>query len=110
MLALTGSSSTFAAESAGFLGTYPAPFLPDAVWPKGTAQMVARDAALYEEGDAAQNWYRLLSGTMRVFRVLRDGRRHISELVFPGQFFGFESGAVHHQGAEAIEPASVVAY
>ena len=110
MLALTGSTSAFAAASAGLAGPHPAPFIPDAVWPAGTAQMVARDAALYEEGDPSQHWYRLLSGTMRVFRVLRDGRRHISELVFPGQFFGFESGAMHHQSAEAIEPASVVAY
>lgn len=110
MLALTGSAPAFAAESAGFLGAIPAPFVPDAIWPKGTAQMIVRDAALYEEGDPAQHWYRLLSGAMRVFRVLRDGRRHISELVFPGQFFGFESGALHQQGAEAIEPASVVAY
>jgi CRP-like cAMP-binding protein len=110
MLALTGSAAVFAPSSAGFLGAIPAPCVSDAVWPKGTAQMVARDAALYQEGDPAQHWYRLLSGTMRVFRVLRDGRRHVSELVFPGQFFGFESGAIHHQGAEAIEPASVVAY
>lgn len=107
MLALTGSST---AISASIIAAVPHTFVPDAIWPKGTAQMVARDAALYEEGAPAQNWYRLLSGTMRVFRVLRDGRRHIGELVFPGQFFGFEAGTVHQHSAEAIEPASVVAY
>lgn len=85
-------------------------FMAEAVWPKGSAHMVARDAAVYAEGDPAQNWYRLLSGSMRVFRVLRDGRRHISDFVFPGQFFGFEPNDVHIQGAEAIEPASVIAY
>jgi CRP-like cAMP-binding protein len=110
MLALTGSAPAMAAKSAGFISGLSPSVLPDAVWPKGIALMVARDAPLYQEGDAAKNWYRLVSGTMRVFRVLRDGRRHISDLVFPGQFFGFEPGATHHQGAEAVEPASVLAY
>ncbi len=81
-----------------------------AVWPQGAALMFARDDSIYAEGDPARSWYRLLSGSVRVFRVLRDGRRHISEFVFPGQFFGFEAGAAHIHGAEAIEAASVVAY
>jgi len=87
-----------------------APPPADAVWPQGCALALARDAALFGEGDPARNWYRLLSGSVRVFRVLRDGRRHISEFVFPGQIFGFEQGAQHVQSAEAIEPAGVVAY
>lgn len=82
----------------------------DTVWPKGTAQAVDRDREIYAEGDPAESWYRLLSGTVRVFRVLADGRRHIGEFVFPGQFFGFEPGRVHIQGAEAVEPATIVVY
>lgn len=110
MLALTGSAFPATLESGCIISVFPAATAPEAIWPRGVALMVARDAPLYQEGDAAQNWYRLLSGTMRVFRVLRDGRRHISDLVFPGQVFGFEPGSTHHQGAEAIEPASVLAY
>jgi CRP-like cAMP-binding protein len=109
MLALSGSTLSLANGPAVMLDAPPS-FVADQVWPKGSAQMVARDGAIYAEGDPARSWYRLLSGSMRVFRVLRDGRRHISDFVFPGQFFGFEPGAVHIQGAEAIEPASVVAY
>jgi CRP-like cAMP-binding protein len=105
MLALSGSALPAVA-----LPEPPLPFAADAVWPKGSAQLVARDGAIFAEGDPARCWYRLLSGSLRVFRVLRDGRRHISDFVFPGQFFGFESGDVHIQGAEAIEPASVIAY
>ena len=88
----------------------PRPFAAEGVWPKGSAQLIARDGAIFAEGDPARSWYRLTSGSVRVFRVLRDGRRHISEFVFPGQFFGFEAGPVHIQSAEAIEPAGVVAY
>lgn len=69
-----------------------------------------RDRRIYAEGDAATAWYRLLSGTVRVFRVLADGRRHIGEFVFQGQFFGFEPGRAHAQGAEAVEPATAIAY
>lgn len=107
MLALTGSAPSSAPDSSVALAPPP---IADAIWPTGCAQALARDAALFGEGDPARSWYRLLSGSVRVFRVLRDGRRHIGEFVFPGQFFGFEQGAVHLQGAEAIEPASVVVY
>jgi CRP-like cAMP-binding protein len=88
----------------------PLPFAAERIWPKGTAQLIARDAPIFAEGEPARCWYRLTSGSARVFRVLRDGRRHVSEFVFPGRFFGFESGAFHSQGAEAIEPAGVAAY
>jgi CRP/FNR family nitrogen fixation transcriptional regulator len=109
MLAVTVSMLVPAAASAIF-ETSDRASVADPVWPRAVAQLVARDGALFAEGDPARSWYRLLSGSMRVFRVLRDGRRHISEFVFPGQFFGFESGPAHIQGAEAIEPASVAVY
>ena len=109
MLALSGSAAAIAADAGDTIAVPPS-IVADSVWPKGSAQMVARDGAVFAEGDPARSWYRLLSGSLRVFRVLRDGRRHISEFVFPGQFFGFESGDLHSQGAEAIEPASIVAY
>jgi CRP-like cAMP-binding protein len=88
----------------------PPSFAAGAAWPAGAALLFARDAPVFAAGEPARCWYRLTSGSARVFRVLRDGRRHVSEFVFPGQFFGFESGPVHSQSAEAIEPASVVAY
>ncbi len=110
MLAGTGSALAPAAETAAILDRGPPPFAADPVWPRGPTQLVARDTALFAAGDPARSWYRLLSGSLRVFRVLRDGRRHVSEFVFPGQVFGFESGAVHIHGAEAIEPASVLVY
>lgn len=101
MLALSGSMPALADAPS---------FGPDGSWPKGTALLIARDAPVFAEGEPARCWFRLASGSVRVFRVLRDGRRHIGEFVFPGQFFGFESGPHHIHTAEAIEPACVVAY
>jgi CRP-like cAMP-binding protein len=103
MPALSGSLLAPASSHDTLLG-------PDAVWPQGTVHTFDRDGAIFAEGDPARSWYRLVSGSLRVFRMLRDGRRHVSDFVFPGQFFGFEPGASHIHGAEAIEPASVVAY
>lgn len=102
MIALSGAQPA--------LDDAPPWFAPDGVWPRGAALLVARDAPVFVEGEPARRWYRLASGSVRLCRVLRDGRRHISEFVFPGQFFGFESGSLHVQTAEAIEPASVIAY
>ena len=102
MLALSGY--TPAAADA------PPSFCAEGGWPEGGVQLVARAAPIFAEGAPARSWYRLASGSARVFRVLRDGRRHIGEFVFPGQVFGFEAGPVHIQGAEAIEPASIIVY
>lgn len=88
----------------------PPPFAAAGTWPRGSVQIVARDGAIFAEGQPARHWYRLMSGSARVFRVLRDGRRHVGEFVFPGQVFGFEAGPLRIQGAEAIEPSCVVAY
>ena len=88
----------------------PPPFAAEGMWPRGSVQIVARDGAIFAEGRPARHWYRLISGSARIFRVLRDGRRHVSEFVFPGQVFGFDAEPLRVQGAEAIEPACVVAY
>ncbi len=102
MLALNASLSAVA--------DMPSSFAAGGLWPKGSVHIVARDGTIFAEGDPARCWYRVTSGSVRVFRLLRDGRRHVSEFVFPGQIFGFEAGPLHSQGAEAIEPAAIVAY
>lgn len=82
----------------------------DTVWPAAAVEPLARDATLYAEGDVARSWYRLLVGTVRVVRGLVDGRRHVSEFVFPGQFFGIEPGPHRPFSAEAVEASTVLAY
>src|SRR5438067_6214532 len=39
----------------------------------------ARDEAIYAESDPSDCWYRVLSGTVRICKLLADGRRHIAE-------------------------------
>ena len=43
------------------------------------------------QGQPAEYWYRVTSGTARRCVAHPDGRRQIVELLLPGDFFGFTS-------------------
>lgn len=76
---------------------------------QGTALNFGRDAEIYGEGEPAESVYRVVSGAVRTFRILADGRRQISEFLLPGDTFGFEPLAVHRTSAEALGPTKLVA-
>jgi CRP/FNR family nitrogen fixation transcriptional regulator len=67
-----------------------------------------RNAEIYAEGEKARHVYRVLSGVVRVSKLLPDGRRQISSFHFPGDTFGFEADDIHSASAEAVAPAKVV--
>jgi CRP-like cAMP-binding protein len=76
----------------------------------GLAMSFARNAEIYAEGETAGYVYKVISGVVRVSKLLPDGRRQISAFHMPGEMFGFEAGELHHASAEAIVPTKVVAY
>jgi CRP/FNR family nitrogen fixation transcriptional regulator len=76
----------------------------------GTRQRVARNREIYAEGEAAQHWYEVLSGTVRVCKFLADGRRHIVEFYSPGDSFGLDSGDERGFSAEAVTDVTVMRY
>jgi CRP-like cAMP-binding protein len=76
----------------------------------GTRQRVARNREIYAEGEDAQHWYEVLSGTVRVCKFLADGRRHIVEFYSPGDSFGLDSGDERGFSAEAVTDATVMRY
>ena len=65
---------------------------------------------IYAEGEASGYVYKVLSGVVRVSKLLPDGRRQISAFHLPSEMFGFEAGNLHHTSAEAVVPAKVIAY
>jgi len=69
-----------------------------------------RNAEIFAEGEKAGYVYKLISGVVRVSKLLPDGRRQISAFHLPGDMFGFEVDDVHHVSAEAIVPVKVVAF
>ena len=68
----------------------------------------AREEEIFGEGEPAEYVYRVLSGGVRTYRILRDGRRQIDEFHFTGGWFGIEAGAEHRTTAEALTDATVL--
>jgi len=65
---------------------------------------------IYAEGDGADYWYKVISGTVRVCKLLADGRRHIGEFCFSGDYFGIDSGAERLYSAEAVDDVIVMRF
>ncbi|MGA7457142.1 MAG: helix-turn-helix domain-containing protein [Methyloceanibacter sp.] len=76
----------------------------------GLAMSFGRNAEIYAEGETSGYVYKVISGVVRVSKLLPDGRRQISAFHMPGEMFGFEADEVHHASAEAVTPAKVIAY
>ena len=85
---------------------------PGEAWPDvpGVPLNVARDSEIFGEGEPADQIYRVVSGTVRLYRVLCDGRRQIQAFHFPGDLFGLEPTLEHGLGAEAVSDCQVLAF
>lgn len=62
---------------------------------------------LFSEGDPAECLFNIRSGTVRLSKMLADGRRQITGFLFPGDFFGLACKDVYNYTAEAIEPVDL---
>jgi CRP-like cAMP-binding protein len=76
----------------------------------GTRLGFPRGRQIFVECDAAEHMFKVLSGAVRVCKVLPDGRRHIASFHFAGDFFGFEDLTQRHHTAEAIGDVVVMRY
>jgi CRP/FNR family nitrogen fixation transcriptional regulator len=74
----------------------------------GAAMPFDRNAEIYGEDEPADYVYKVLSGSVRTYKVLNDGRRQIDAFYLPGDMFGLELGDVHCCSAEAVTDAVVL--
>jgi CRP/FNR family transcriptional regulator, nitrogen fixation regulation protein len=74
----------------------------------GAQMSFNRNAELYGENEPADYLYKVISGTVRTYRVLSDGRRQIGAFYLPGNIFGLESGEKHAFSAEAVTDTKVL--
>ena len=74
----------------------------------GAPMRFARNAEVYGEDEPAEYLYQVISGAVRTYRMLDDGRRQISAFYLPGDIFGVEAGDVHLSSAEAISDAQIL--
>lgn len=75
----------------------------------GSRTRYARNEEIFGEGDPAEFVYRVASGTVRLYRLLSDGRRQIAGFCFAGDSFGFTAGEDYWQSAEAVTDCEIVA-
>ncbi|SEP18001.1 CRP/FNR family transcriptional regulator, nitrogen fixation regulation protein [Rhodospirillales bacterium URHD0017] len=78
--------------------------------PTGIQMVLVKGEELFAEGDQADFFYQVVSGAIRSYKLLSDGRRQIDAFHLRGDIFGLEAGAEHRFSAEAIGSATVIAY
>jgi CRP/FNR family nitrogen fixation transcriptional regulator len=76
----------------------------------GTRLNFSRRAEIYAEGGDADFWYKVVAGTVRICKLLADGRRHIAEFCFAGDCFGIDDASERVYSAEAVDNVIVLRY
>jgi len=74
----------------------------------GAAMPYTRNTEIFGENEPAEYLYRVISGAVRTYKVLNDGRRQIGGFYLPGDVFGLEVGDQHSFSAEAITECRIL--
>ncbi len=70
----------------------------------------ATGTSLFLEGDAATQVFEVVTGVLRLSRVLENGRRQVIAFGLPGDVVGFPKGDRHHTDCEVIATAELVTH
>ena len=62
---------------------------------------------IFGQGDPATMVYRVLKGAAVSYRLLKDGRRQVTEFHVAGDFLGLEAGLEHRTTADALGGATL---
>lgn len=76
----------------------------------GVVSRYPRDEEIYGEAEEAEFTYKVISGAVRTYKILDDGRRQIAAFHLPGDLFGLESGGRHTLTAEAVADTTLAVY
>ena len=75
----------------------------------GTPVSYRRNSEIFGEKEPADSAYRVISGSVRTYKILDDGRRQIGGFHLPGDIFGLlEFGDEHTFSADAITDTRVL--
>jgi CRP/FNR family transcriptional regulator, nitrogen fixation regulation protein len=67
-----------------------------------------RNSEIFGENEPAEYLYKVVSGCVRTYKILNDGRRQIGGFYLPGEVFGLSFGDEHTMSAEAIADSKVL--
>jgi CRP/FNR family nitrogen fixation transcriptional regulator len=74
----------------------------------GAPMRFSRNTEIYGEDEPAEYLYQVVSGAVRTYKILEDGRRQICAFYLPGDVFGFEAANNHMASAEAVGETHVL--
>ncbi|HEX2592642.1 MAG TPA: helix-turn-helix domain-containing protein [Rhizomicrobium sp.] len=76
----------------------------------GIVSQAARHATIFNEGDFAQYSYKVMSGAVRLSKVMLDGRRQIADFALAGDLFGLDWSDDYTVTAEALTEVTLICY
>jgi CRP-like cAMP-binding protein len=86
----------------------PADPLDHAIQLMGAVMSYPRNSEIFGENEPAEYLYKVISGSVRTYKILSDGRRQIGGFYLPGDTFGLEFTDEHTLSAEAVSDARIV--
>lgn len=73
----------------------------------GSTVNLSPGQALFLEGDPATRVFTLTRGSLKLYKLLADGRRHVTGFMHPGDLLGISIDDEHAFTAEALEDAQL---
>lgn len=73
----------------------------------GATMSYPRNTEIFGDNEPADYLYKVVSGCVRTYKILSDGRRQIGGFYLPGEVFGLEFAHEHSLSAEAISDTKV---
>ena len=73
----------------------------------GVSMPFARNMEIYGENESADYLYKVVSGVVRTYKLLNDGRRQVGSFYLPDDIFGLEIGGEHTSSAEAVAVSKI---
>ena len=72
--------------------------------PAHAPQSVEAGKTFINEGDPATHFFTVTEGSVKLFKLLSDGRRAVTGFLFPGDIFGYSDADAYNYSAEAMTP------
>lgn len=76
----------------------------------GSVSLFDRNKTIFSEGEEASHVYKVVSGGVRLCKMMQDGRRQIAEFALPGDYFGLDWLGEHALTAEALTDTATICY
>ena len=110
MLVQTVSRTTTRSTAAAVVARTPKDLSAAALQSIGSVCQFGRNQTIFSDGDIATYSYKVVTGAVRLVKLMPDGRRHIAGFRLTGDLFGIEWTNEYNLSAEAVSDVTAVRY